>query len=59
METFGGKSAMVIFERYANLKYKFENKHFLEEKYYVKVVGLNTVAVQKYIREQEKKEIIS
>lgn len=36
-----GKSAMMIFERHANLKYKFGNRHFWAEGYYVSTVGLN------------------
>ena len=42
----------MIFDRHANLKYKFGNRHFLAEGYYVSTVGLNTSTVQKYIREQ-------
>lgn len=53
-----GKSAMMIFERHANLKYKFGNKHFWATGYYVSTVGLNTATVQKYIREQEKADQI-
>ena len=48
-----GKSAMMIFDRHANLKYKFGNRHFWATGYYVSTVGLNTAAIQKYIREQE------
>ena len=53
-----GKSAMMIFERHANLKYKFGNRHFWSEGYYVSTVGLNTATIQKYIREQEKEDQI-
>lgn len=53
-----GKSAMMIFERRANLKYKYGNKHFWATGYYVSTVGLNTATVQKYIREQEKADQI-
>ena len=53
-----GKSAMMIFERHANLKYKFGNRHFWAEGYYVSTVGLNTATIQKYIREQEKEDQI-
>ena len=52
-----GKSAM-IFERHSNLKYKFRNRHFWAEGYYVSTVGLNTATIQKYIREQEKEDQI-
>lgn len=53
-----GKSAMMIFERHSNLKYKFGNRHFWAEGYYVSTVGLNTATIQKCIREQEKEEQI-
>lgn len=53
-----GKSAMMIFERHSNLKYKFGNRHFWAEGYYVNTVGLNTATIQKYIREQEKEDQI-
>ncbi len=53
-----GKSAMMIFERHSNLKYKFGNRHFWAEGYYVSTVGLNTATIRKYIREQEKEDRI-
>ena len=53
-----GKSSMMIFERHANLKYKFGNKHFCATGYYVSTVGLNSATVEKYIREQEKADQI-
>lgn len=53
-----GESAMMIFGRHANLKYKYGNKHFWATGYYVSTVGLNTATVQKYIREQEKADQI-
>ena len=40
-------------ERHANLKYKFGNRHFWAEGYYVSTVGLNEATIRKYIREQE------
>ena len=52
-----GKSAMMIFERHANLKYKFGNRHFWAEGYYVSTVGLNEATVRKYVREQEKHDM--
>ena len=48
-----GKSALMMFDRHANLKYKFGNRHFWSEGYYVSTVGLNDATVAKYIREQE------
>jgi putative transposase len=49
-----GKSAMMIFERHSNLKYKFGNRNFWATGYYVSTVGLNEATIAKYIREQEK-----
>ena len=48
-----GKSALMIFDRHANLKYKYGNRHFWVEGYYVSTVGLNDQTIAKYIREQE------
>ncbi len=48
-----GKSAMMIFDRHANLKYKFGNRHFWSTGYYVSTVGLNEATIAKYVREQE------
>ena len=53
-----GKSALMIFERHANLKYKFGNRHFWSEGYYVSTVGLNEATIRKYLREQEKQDQI-
>ena len=53
-----GKSALMIFERQANLKYKFGNRHFWSEGYYVSTVGLNEATIRKYIRDQEKQDQI-
>lgn len=52
-----GKSAMMIFEYHANLKYKFGNRHFWAEGYYVSTVGLNESTVRKYIQDQQKDDI--
>ena len=51
-----GKSALMIFDRHANLKYKFGNRHFWCEGYYVSTVGLNEETIRKYIREQEQRD---
>ncbi len=52
-----GKSALMVFDRHSNLKYKFCNRHFWADGYYVSTVGLNTETVRKYIREQEMADI--
>jgi len=49
-----GKNALMIFERHANLKYKFGNRHFWSQGYYVNKVGLNEATIAKYACEQEK-----
>ena len=48
-----GKSSLMMFERHGNLKYKFGNRKFWCEGYYVSTVGLNEATIAKYIREQE------
>lgn len=53
-----GKSATMIFEKHGNLKYKFWNKHFWAMGYYVSTVGLNEATIAKYIREQEKQDML-
>ena len=52
-----GKSALMIFDQHANLKYKFGNRHFWAEGYYVSTVGLNEATIKKYIQEQEQHDI--
>ena len=52
-----GKSALMIFDKHANLKYKFGNRHFWAEGYYVSTVGLNEATIRKYIQEQESHDI--
>ena len=52
-----GKSSLMVFDRHANMKYKFGNRKFWAEGYYVSTVGLNEATIAKYIREQEKADI--
>ena len=52
-----GKSELMMFDRNANLKYKFGNRHFWSEGYYVSTVGLNEAVIKKYIQDQEKYDI--
>ena len=52
-----GKSALMMFDKHANLKYKYGNRHFWAEGYYVSTVGLNEATIKKYISEQEKHDI--
>ena len=53
-----GKSALMIFDRHANLKYKFGNKVFWTKGYFVSTVGLDTKVVEQYIRDQEKEDLM-
>ena len=47
-----GKSALMIFDRHANLKYKYGNRHFWSRGYYVDTVGKNKKKIAEYIRNQ-------
>ena len=53
-----GKSALMISDRHANLKYKFGNRHFLLEGYYVSTVGLNEATIKKVISKIRKNTIL-
>ena len=46
-----GRSAVIIHERHANLKYKYGNRSFGARGYYASTVGLNQKTIEKYIRE--------
>lgn len=48
-----GKSAMMIFAKHGNLKYKFGNNNFGPTGYYVSTVGLNEATIARYIGEQD------
>ena len=47
-----GKSTLIIYERHANLKYKYGNRHFWCRGYYVDTVGRNKKVIEQYIRNQ-------
>ena len=52
-----GKSALEIFDKHANLKYKYGNRHYWSQGYCVSTVGINESTVKKYIQDQEKADI--
>ena len=52
-----GKSSLMIFEKYANMKYKYGNRHFWCRGYYVDTVGKNTKAIAEYIQQQLQEDI--
>lgn len=56
--TLKGKSSLMMFDRHGNLKYKFGNRHFWSDGYYVSTVGLNDATIKKYIRDQERADIL-
>ena len=47
-----GKSSLMIFDRHANLKYKYGNRYFWARGYYVDTVGRNKKQIAEYIRNQ-------
>ena len=51
-----GKSTLMIFDRHANLKYKYGSRHFWCRGYYVDTVGKNTKAITEYIADQLKRD---
>lgn len=52
-----GKSSLMNFDRYANLKYKHGNRHSWCRGYYVDTVGRNEKAIQEYVRNQLQEDI--
>ncbi len=51
-----GKSSLMIFDRFANLKYKYGNRHFWCRGYYVDTVGRNKTVIAKYIQNQQEED---
>ena len=51
-----GKSSLIIFDRHANLKYKYGNRTFWCRGYYVDTVGKNTKKIREYINNQLKED---
>ena len=54
-----GKSSLIIYQKFGTAKYKYRCREFWCRGYYVDSVGNNKAAVQKYIQEQEKEDMIS
>ena len=52
-----GKSSLMIFDRHANLKYKYGNRHFWCRGYYADTVGRNKERIAQYIREQLQSDV--
>ena len=52
-----GKSSLMIFDKFANMKYKYGNRHFWCRGYYVDTVGRNKKQIEEYIRNQLQEDI--
>ena len=53
------KSSLMIFDRHANLKYKYGNRHFWCRGYFVDTVGKYETAIREYINNQLKADIMN
>ena len=53
-----GKSSLMIFDRHANMKYKYGNRKFWCKGYYVDTVGKNKKAIEEYIKNQLQDDIV-
>ena len=51
-----GKSALLIFQKWGNMKFAYRNREFWCKGYYVDTVGKNTKAIKEYIAEQLKRD---
>ncbi len=54
-----GKSSLMIFDRHANLKYKYGNRHFWARGYFVDTVDKNKKRIEEYIKNQLKQDQIA
>ena len=54
-----GKSALMIFDRHANLKYKYGNRHFWCRGYYVDTVGKNEKKIAEYVKNQLQEDLVN
>lgn len=54
-----GKSSLMIFDRHANLQYKYGNRHFWCRGYYVDTVGCNEKTIREYVKNQIQDDIAS
>ena len=59
MGYLNGKSTLMIFDRHANLKYKYGNQHFWCRGYYVDTVGRNKKVIEKYIQNQIEEDFVN
>ena len=59
MGNLKGKSSLMIFDRHANLKYKYGNRHFWARGYYADTVGRNKKQIEEYIKHQLEEDQIA
>ena len=57
MEYLKGKSSLMIFDKHANLKYKYGNMQFWCKGYYVDTVGRDTKVIEEYIKNKIQEDI--
>ena len=57
--TLKSKSALMIFDRHANLKYKYGSRHFWCRGYYVDTVGKNKKIIAEYIKNQLEEDVVA
>ena len=56
MEFLKGKSSLMIYEKWENLKFKYRNREFWYRGYYVDTAGKNAVKIKEYIKNQLKED---
>ena len=54
-----GKSSLLIYQKFANMKFKYRNREFWCRGYYVDTAGKNTAKIQEYIANQLKEDRLS
>ena len=54
-----GKSSLMIYEKFGNMKFKYRNREFWCRGYYVDTVGKNTEAIRQYIDNQLREDMLN
>ena len=54
-----GKSSLMIYEQWGNMKYKYRNREFWCRGYYVDTVGKNAKKIEEYIKNQLKEDEVN
>ena len=53
-----GKSSLMIFDKFSQLKYRYGNRRFWSVEHGISIVGLNEAAIRKYIRERDREDVM-